>query len=375
MICRALVLLFLLLTGIDAHAHKPSDSYLSITIQDGRIQGRWDIALRDLDYAIGLDDNEDNKITWGELRARHAAIAAYALPRLNIKADGTDCGSDAQQQWVDEHTDGAYTVLYFNVQCPAPIKVLTLAYGLFAEFDPQHRGLVNLTYNGQTRTLVLGPQHAVFHAELGAASRVAQFVSFWREGVWHIWQGYDHILFLLALLLPATLVYREHRWQAVAAFRPAFWNVVKIVTAFTLAHSLTLSFAALNIVNLPSRLVESAIAASIIAAALNNIYPLVRRRLWMLAFAFGLVHGFGFANVLRDLGLPQEALLLALVGFNLGVESGQLVIVGVILPLIFIWRRSDLYSRLTVQAGSAMIALVACVWMLERILNFKWMPF
>ena len=113
-----------------------------------------------------------------------------------------------------------------------------------------------------------------------------------------------------------------------AGFRPAFWDVCRIVTSFTVAHSITLSLAALGIVALPSRLVESAIAASVVVAALNNLRPWSQGRRWVVAFGFGLIHGFGFASVLADLGLPRDTLVLALVGFNLGVECGQLAIVA-----------------------------------------------
>ena len=196
-----------------------------------------------------------------------------------------------------------------------------------------------------------------------------------REGVWHIWIGYDHILFLLSLLLPAVLRREAGHWQAIAGFRPAFWEACKIVTAFTVAHSITLSLAVLGIVSLPSRLVESAIAASVVLVALNNLYPILRAHLWWVAFAFGLVHGLGFASVLIDLGLPGGALLTALVGFNLGVEVGQVVIVGVFLPLAFWMRHSWFYQRLVLGFGSLLIALVASVWLLERSLDLNLLVF
>ncbi len=158
--------------------------------------------------------------------------------------------------------------------------------------------------------------------------------------MWHIWIGFDHILFLLSLLLPAVLIWRASRWQAVETFRAAFVDVFRIVTSFTVAHSITLSLATLGFVSLPSRWVESAIAASVVLAALNNLWPLFHGRRWMVAFGFGLIHGFGFASVLVDLGLPRETLVLALVGFNLGVEAGQLAIVALFLPLAFALRRT-----------------------------------
>lgn len=155
-------------------------------------------------------------------------------------------------------------------------------------------------------------------------------------------------------------------WEPAARFGPVFWDVFRVVTAFTIAHSITLSLAALAVIQLPSRLVESAIALSVVLAALNNVWPLVHRGRWLVAFAFGLVHGFGFASVLADLGLPQDSLLVALVGFNLGVEAGQLVIVAAFLPLAYALRRTWLYRRLAFVGGSAAIALVAALWMVER---------
>ena len=152
------------------------------------------------------------------------------------------------------------------------------------------------------------------------------------------------------------------------------WEVFKVVTAFTVAHSITLSLAALAVIQLPSRIVESAIALSVLLAALNNLRPLVLGRRWIVAFAFGLVHGFGFASVLADLGLPRDALLIALVGFNVGVEAGQLALVAVFLPVAFQLRRTWLYRRMLFIGGSALIALVATVWLLERSLDLRLFP-
>jgi hypothetical protein len=182
-------------------------------------------------------------------------------------------------------------------------------------------------------------------------------------------------VFLLSLLLPAVGVWAGRRWQPVETFGQAFWDVLRIVTAFTVAHSITLSLAALGLVSLPSRLVESCIAASVVLAALNNVWAVFHGRRWMVAFAFGLIHGFGFASVLVDLGLPQGALALALLGFNLGVEAGQLAIVAAFLPTAFLLRRSAFYRRVVLLGGSLAIALVAGIWLAERVFEFKLLPF
>ena len=396
-----------LFAALPAHAHKPSDSYLSFNIDGKRIAGQWDIALRDLEYAIGLDANGDGEITWGELRARHADIAAYALARLALSADGKPCTLTPTEHRVDDHTDGAYEVLKFSVECasalasaPAP-RSLDVRYSLFFDLDPQHRGLANFRLgtnasagdgasapggNGASasaqpgsRTAIFSPERATQRIELSAPSAIETLIDYAREGVWHIWVGYDHVLFLLSLLLPAVLVLRTNyghkRWAPVGRAGDAFWDVLRVVTAFTVAHSITLSAAALGLIELPSRLVESAIAASVVLAALNNVFPRVEGRRWVVAFCFGLIHGFGFASVLADLGLPSNALLLALFGFNLGVECGQLAIVAVFLPLAFAARASWAYSRLAMAGGSMLIALLAAGWFIERAFNLKFLPF
>jgi hypothetical protein len=364
-----------LLSVLPAQAHKPSDSYLSIEVNEARVSGRWDIALRDLDFAIGLDADGDGRITWGETRAKHAEIAAYAMARLAIRSNGAACRTEVPQQLVDRHTDGAYTVLDLSITCPDTPTLLSITYGLFADIDPQHRGLLKLSALGQTRSAVFSPEAREQSFALKETSLFAQFIDYAREGVWHIWIGFDHILFLLALLLPSVLVWHKPRWHASERFGPSFWEVAKIVTAFTVAHSITLSLATLGWVSLPSRWVESAIAASVLLAALNNVWPVFQGRRWLVAFCFGLVHGFGFASVLADLGLPSEALVLALVGFNLGVEAGQLAIVAVFLPLAFSLRKRWVYHRFIFIGGSLLIAALAAVWLVERAANLELLPF
>ncbi len=373
---RGWIVLALALGGLaPAQAHKPSDSYLALTVTEDKVSGQWDIALRDLDFAIGLDADGNGEITWGEVRAKHAEIAAYALARLAVRSDGAPCTIEPGAQQIDDHTDGAYTVLPLTLRCAKTPAQLAIDYTLFADLDPQHRGLLNLQALGLTRTAVLGPQAPTQTFELKSVSRWRQFIDYAREGVWHIWIGFDHILFLLSLLLPAVLIWRGARWQAVETFREAFVGVFKIVTAFTVAHSITLSLATLGFVSLPSRWVESAIAASVVLAALNNVWPVFHGRRWTVAFAFGLIHGFGFASVLVDLGLPREALALALVGFNLGVEGGQLAIVAVFLPLAFALRRSAFYRRAVMIGGSLLIAALAGIWLVERVFVVKLLGF
>lgn len=367
---RVLALILLLSAwAFPVNAHKPSDSYLTVSVQGGQVTGQWDIALRDLDHAIGLDADGDGKITWGEVKAKHREIAAYALARLTLAADGADCPIRVTEHLVDNHSDGGYAVMRLAAECPAAPQVLTIRYALFFDLDPQHRGLLRLEEQDRIHVGVLSPDHDSWRLEGHSPALGRQFLDYFQTGVWHIWTGFDHILFLCALLLPAVLDHRAGNWQAVADFRRAFFDVFRIVTAFTIAHSITLALAVLGFITLPSRLIESTIAASVVAAAVNNLYPLVQRRLWLVAFVFGLAHGLGFANVLAGLALPEPALAVSLVSFNLGVEAGQLAIVAAFLPLAYLSRHSRLYPRFVLETGSFCIAAIASLWLIERVLD------
>ncbi|NHZ96512.1 HupE/UreJ family protein [Massilia sp. CCM 8734] len=367
----ALLTLALALVAAPARAHKPSDSYLTLKVGGHQISGQWDIALRDLDFALNLDQNGDGALTWDEIRSQHDTIANYALARLALTSGDAPCPIVAGEQLIDNHTDGAYTVLRFRATCPAAGAALGVSYRLFADLDPQHKGLVKLEHDGATSTAIFSPEAARQDLPLRAAGKFAQFADYVKHGVWHIWIGFDHILFLLSLLLPAVIA--PLAMKQAQTLRAAFIDVLKVVTAFTLAHSLTLTLASLQVLSLPSRWVESAIAASVVLAAVNNLYPLFRGRRPLAAFAFGLIHGFGFAGVLAGLGLPQGALVLSLAGFNVGVELGQLAIVAAFLPLAFLARRTWFYRQL-MSTGSVVIALIAGVWLFERAFDMKVLP-
>lgn len=375
---RVLAALVLACLALPAQAHKPSDSYLVVGVpSDGTmLSGHWDIALRDLEIAVGLDADHDGAITWGELRGRANKVFDYAFARLAFKSDGTDCPITRGELQVDTHSDGAYAVLAFEAHCAALPRQLDIGYHLLFDLDPSHRGLLALTFDGTTRTAVLSPDQPVQTFDLAQASHLHQFLQFVADGMHHIWIGYDHMLFLISLLLPAVLVRRRDdpdglgHWVPAASLRSALWSVFAVVSAFTLSHSITLTLAALGVIGLPSRLVESGIALSVMLAALNNIFPRVTRRVWLLAFFFGLVHGFGFASVLNDLGLPRDALALSLAGFNVGVEFGQLSVVLVVVPLIYLMRKQRFYRPVVLVGGSSVIVAVAAVWFFGRVFGY-----
>jgi HupE / UreJ protein len=365
----------LMLVSAPCLAHKQSDSYLTLSANGQSLAGQWDIALRDLDFAIGLDADENGQITWGEVRRRRDAIAGYALQSLRVGTDASStCPLRAGALLIDEHVDGNYAVLTFSGDCATPPTRIGISYSLLADIDPNHRGLLDLRGNGSDQSRVLVNDSSLTWLQIDHVDRWQQFRTFVIEGVRHIWLGYDHILFLFTLLLPAVVIRKQNEWHARTSLRESAIDILKVVTAFTLAHSLTLSLAALGVLQVPSRWVESAIAFTVLLGAANVLYPVVHERRWLLALGFGLVHGLGFASVLADLGLTTGNLLQALIGFNVGVELGQLAIVLVLMPLAFLVRDTRLY-RVLLPGGATVIGCLAGYWMITRAFPAFQLPF
>jgi hypothetical protein len=327
-----------------AEAHKPSDAHVRLDVQGERVTGRIDVAVRDLDGALAIDDG-DGEITWAEVKAAGPRIERYLAERFAIEG----CAIELEPAAIAELSDGAYWAQPIAARCASEPRALAITYNLLFDLDAQHRGLVHVA--GQTLVIRDGTPVT---ATLGEQTHITSFV---REGVWHIWMGLDHILFLTCLILPA--VYRRRDGG-----RAVIREVFEIVTAFTLAHSITLVISAAGIVRLPTRFTETAIALSVVAAAINNLVRAIDAR-WAVAFALGLLHGFGFSAVLVDLGLPSHELIGALLGFNVGVEIGQAAIVLLLVPVLFVMRRTLAY-RVLLYAGSAAVAVLAAFWSYQR---------
>lgn len=349
-----------------AIAHQASNSYLQLAVSGDRIDGRWDVALVDLHALVGLDGDGDGQLTWGEVRQRTPQIGETALRGLALAADGADCplAVTAPLQ-LERRGDGVYAVLTLAAQCPAAIDTLRLRYELLFAQDALHRGLLRLEH-GATHSAAFAPdaREQSFGRERGVAATLTRYL---HEGAWHVWTGLDHVLFLATLLLPAVARRQQRRWIVAPDARRAFIDTAWIVTAFTLAHAATLSLVLLGRLSVDPRWVEPLVAATVAAAALNNLRPLVVRHLWLLAFGFGLIHGAAIASVLAELELGAGSLALALAGFNLGVEAGQLAIVAVAVPITYALRHSPVYRNVAVLGGSAVVLVVALVWLAERL--------
>jgi hypothetical protein len=378
-------------------AHKSSDAYLTLQNSAQGFALRIDVALRDVDRELELDQNADGNITWGEVRTRWGDVQALVQAGVTLQRDGVPCAAAALQAasaapTLAQHSDGAYAVVQQRWVCAASGGDIGLQYQLFARSDATHRGLLRVVGTpGGDRTHVLDPNAS--HARLIGNGLLATlqlptapttpaadphsgdgFFSFVAEGVRHIGTGLDHVLFLVTLLLVVVLRREASTWVPRHHQREAWWEALRVVTAFTLAHSLTLTLAVTGLLSVPSRWVESCIALSVLLAAIDNVRPFMRAPRWVLVGVFGCVHGLGFAGPLQALGLQGMALIVPLLGFNLGVEVGQMLVVLLLLPILVAVRAMTVYRRWCVPAVSMGVAMLAAVWLVERSLDISLLP-
>lgn len=354
----------LLLVSAQAFAHKGSDAYWTLSAAGSAVKGQLDVALDDLHAAHGLDDDGDGALTWKELRSHEPALRQWLAPRIGILQAGTPCPLELGDLAAIRHSDGAYASWKVSAKCPTDVSTLEARYELLFDVDAQHRGLlragggewVAFSRAEQRQEVQLSPPP--FSRQLGTA---------FAEGLHHISIGWDHLCFLFALLLPSVLRRERTTWVAKETLKGALLEIAKVVTAFTVAHSVTLGLAAFGVLAPNPRNVEIAIAVSVVLAALNTVFPVVTEGRWTLAFGLGLLHGFGFVSALADLGASGGQLLVSLVGFNLGVEVGQLIIVACFVPIAFLLRTRAWYSRVLVPGGGAALVLLASWWTVERI--------
>jgi HupE / UreJ protein len=365
-LAQGFLLLLLLLQGA-AHAQSTDESSLTLRVENAVLRGNWKVPLLELDTALGLDADRDGRIAWPEIEHRREEIERYLAAHLRILADGADPGLRFDRLVYGTQSGAPFILSELSAIAPRAIESLDVDYTLLFEYRPEHRGTIKVIWPGQGAidVVVTAPGSATVFTRAAATGK--SFVELLQSGVWHIWIGYDHVLFLLVLLIPAVFRRTANGREAVPDFSSAFARVVVIVSAFTIAHSITLSCAALGWIVLPGRWVESAIAASVVIAAVVNLLPRTAgtSSAWV-AFCFGLLHGFGFANVLSEVDAEGTPLWRLLLGFNLGVELGQLAIVSVFLPIAYRIRETRFYRTGVLYGGSTAAALCATFWFWQR---------
>lgn len=359
-------------------AHELGQSYMFLRVHEDSLVVRVEIRVADVERALGFGwDPED--VTVDQVRGRLDSIRSYVEPRFGVSSAGTPLPTELADVDVRYLEISDYVVLTYLVedleQIPDQVDVL---FSVMFEVDDDHRNLVVIEHNWKTGTfdneslvsLVLTPRRPEQSLDLASGSVLQGFLVLVWLGVWHIWIGIDHILFLMALVLPSVLVRSGGEWKPVGSFKDGLVRIVIIVTFFTVAHSVTLSIAAFGVLQLPPRLVESVIAGSIAAAAAANLFPGLDVREWAIAFLFGLFHGFGFASVLGEIGFGTDYFLLSVSGFNVGVELGQLAVVGAVFPVLFVLRDTRLYPWI-LRVGSWFLIAVSLLWFFERVFEFN----
>lgn len=378
-----LFLLFIIPTQT-VEAHSPDQGYLYLRIYGEAMGGRFELAAKDINRAIGT--NLDDELSIEMITPHLDKLYAYFISRSSFQS--------ALGKYTIRFTEPDVLALgdkadfvRFNFEMEGVTKIpdnLDVEYNLIFDKHDIHRGMLIIEYNWKAGIVdnealfshVFTPEDTKTTLSLTDASIWKGFVALVKLGIWHIWIGLDHILFLVALILPAVVrrrsevepvtdVATSNDWVPVSKFRPAFFYIIKIVTFFTIAHSITLALAALGFINLSSRVVESIIAISIALAAFHNIVPIFKTKEWLIAFAFGLFHGFGFASVLGEKGLSGDFMVLSLLGFNVGVELGQLLIICMIFPVLFIIRKMKIYPPI-IKYGSMVLIFISIYWFIER---------
>jgi hydrogenase/urease accessory protein HupE len=362
------VFLACLLSAAVARAHDETVSTSLVMVSGRQVRWQVDVGVAGLAKVVALPAPE-GQLRAAELDGVRAPIAAALAKGLGVRADGVDLHgtpTSLEPLFEPDARNGApilsRVAQTFVFDAPSPIAALTLRVALFEDLTKSHRAVVRVVWGGHARTLVrLGPSELTLTADEMTPSSLALAREFLPWGVEHIFLGYDHIAFLLALLLGVTRLR----------------DVVLVVTSFTVAHSLTLMLAAADVVRVPSRVSEALIAASIVAVAVENLTarPSAARHRWIVTFAFGLVHGLGFATELRTrLAEIGGRLLVPVISFNLGVELGQLAIVAVVLPLLTRLRRPDapgaeVRQRRLCRMASVPILMLGLYWLADRVFS------
>ncbi len=367
------IALLLLWFPMLASALSLSDSYLSLGFEHERLQGDWQVALSDIELAIGVDIDGNGEISWGEVQRKKPEIDRWLMANIHVQSGPSTCEINLGDYMVNELGSGVFLYVPISGLCGSNEEV-SVEYTLLFDIDATHRGIATINMAGENQTVLFSPANPAVTLKDGEQSLFANAYRFLIEGIWHIWIGFDHILFLVALLIPIVLADKAYNnadkkvldWT----WKTPLPEILKVVTAFTVAHSITLILATLGVVSLPSRLVEIAIALSVVVSGLNVIFGFFRGRHWQIAFMFGLVHGFGFAGVLAELSLPREQLIASLLAFNVGVEIGQLTIVAILIPVLTL-ARAPMIRRVAMISAGFVVTIAGSVWMIERMFGYS----
>ena len=377
---KIFALLLTLLLGAAASAHQTGNSYINIRQVDDQLAIDLDFYVRDLGNLLQEvskpGDPAPAPPSPDQLQALQPRITEVVQRSFKLEIDEKNTPLTFKAQSVTVHNDGLYVRQQFvGPAVDAKAKFIVIRYEFFTQNDKLGRAFMRLMLNGDEISSVFDQPNAIQRFAIGDTKRSATIFLFAKEGAKHIWEGIDHLLFLLTLLLPGLLLWKHEVTASIAenpkpvrGTKEAEIFALKVVTAFTIAHSITLGLATFGLVSLPEKLIESLIAFSIIASAAINLQKKYRINHWQLAFVFGLIHGMGFANGLKELGLSSSYFLETLLAFNAGVELGQLSIVLLVSIPMLLFVRSEITKHRVMTWGSIGVLAIATVWLVQRLM-------
>ncbi len=377
---KIFALLFSLLIISTVSAHQTGNSYVNIRQVDDHLAVDLDFYVRDLGNLLQEVTKPGEPApappSPDQLQALQPRITEVIQRSFKLEIDEQPAPLTFTGQSVTLHNDGLYVrQQYVGPAVDAKAKFVVIRYEFFTQNDKLGRAFLRLVLNGDEISSVFDQPNAIQRFAIGETKRSATIFLFAKEGAKHIWEGIDHLLFLLTLLLPGLLLWRHEvaaptpeNPKPVRGTKEAEIFALKVVTAFTFAHSITLGLATFGLVSLPEKLIESLIAFSIIASAAINLQKKYRINHWQLAFIFGLIHGMGFANGLKELGLSSSYFLETLLAFNVGVELGQLSTVLLVSMPMLLFVRSETAKHRVMTWGSISVLAIATVWLVQRLM-------
>ncbi|MFZ2649525.1 MAG: HupE/UreJ family protein [Burkholderiaceae bacterium] len=372
MLSRFVLFLAGLVASTAAAAHQSGNSYLMISDASGSARAlsvQIDLSIKDLNGILQIPPGQATDFTPDKLAAIEAQLSQTIQQLLIVEAGGQALALSFVSQSVSLRNDGLYLRQAFAAPAlPEPLRDLVVRYDFFNRGETVARAYAKLDIRGKQISSVFDARNSVQRFALAGDARLHTMTLFVKEGAMHIWSGADHLLFLLCVLLPGLSLVAPVAPSGSSRFRAAGWFALQVVTAFTVAHSITLAASATDWITLPDKWVEAAIALSIMASAALNLMFTGHAGRWQLAFAFGLIHGLGFASGLRELGLMQQRFLESLLAFNLGVELGQLVVLAAVATLLRPWLQRDWVRKRLPIWGSLLVLPLSGAWLTQRLL-------
>ncbi len=351
------VKLILLLASLSVFAHEPGLSSIEITIKNNELYVSQVFALQDVEFLIPMDIDLDADVSDEERDAARPALTKLVLDNLQVRQlETAHIGHERASVKFDQQNNATFDI---NYKLPSSSQV-TITLNLLTLFPDNHKQYVTVKNDRGdvvTQKMLSKSDNSIqlnVNSEVKPNKKITDAViDFIELGIEHILTGYDHLLFLLALLIVTTRLL----------------TAIKIISLFTLSHSITLVLAGLNIVELPSSIVEPIIAASIVYVGVENLFDKIRARS-LVTFSFGFIHGFGFASVLKEMDISTEygGIIIPLLSFNIGVELGQLLVAMVILSVVTFIKQKQMYSNKVIQSVSILVSCAGMFWLIERTL-------